>query len=352
MSDHDGESKALEHVTRELRNVEAPEPDWERMEQRLLARIDADETRTRRAGGYRIAAVLAAAAAILLLVGGVFRGQRQDVAENPPAAAAPATRVFGPSAGQLSGAELSVGDEVIAGAHALIVDHPGRARWTLDPSSHATVAGVGDVITLRLTSGALNARVVKSDKPETFVIEVDEARVAVHGTEFRVVRAAEGISVDVTEGVVAVGGRGLAAGFFLRAGDTGQFSSDGRSGHVKQAAVAEAPATEPPSKPSVSAMRPALPVAPSATELGKALDQIASAAASCFASGAAQGEVRVQLRTDVAISLGADGKLQTVRFDPPLSPTATECVLRQTAKVRVPESSKGGAAQRALLLGT
>lgn len=349
MSEHAGEPKALERVTKEMRDAPGPDVDWARMEQQLFARIDADERATRRGGAFRVAAVLAAAAALALLFGGLLRSERgAEVAEQAPVAA-PAARVFGPGATRVDGTALAVGDQVVADKLPLLVDHPGHARWTLDPESQANMTGVGAVVSLKLTRGALSAEVVPSAKPETFVVEVEGARVAVHGTAFRVVRSDAGVSVSVTEGVVAVGGQGQKPGFFLRAGDFGKFAKDGKSGEVKRAAEATHAHAEP--KPN-GAAKPALPATPPAAEVGKALDQISGAATRCFAEGIAQGEVRVQLRTQLEASFGPDGKLRSLTFDPPLAPAAMECVQRETSKLRVPESTQGGSGERALLLGS
>jgi hypothetical protein len=194
--------------------------------------------------------------------------------------------------------------------------------------------------------------VVPSDEPETFVIEVERVRVAVHGTAFRVVRAAQGVEVSVTEGVVAVGAQGERPTFFLRANDAGKFSSDGTRGEVQrptQAAAELQPHAA--TKPGTSA-KPALAAAPSSADVGKALDQLSSATTSCFEAGSAKGEVRVQIQTRLDASFGADGRVRSLVFDPPLAPALTECVRREAQKVRVPESASGGSGQRDVLLGT
>lgn len=350
MSQHGGEPEALERVTSEMRHAPAPDLDWDRMEQKLLARVDGDERAMRRAGTFRIVAALAAAAAILLILGGLWRSDKGETAQAPSVAPA-AARVLGPGATRVDGTALAQGDQVVADKLPLLVDHPGRARWTLDPASQASITAVGEVISLKLTQGALSAEVVPSDKPETVVGEVGGARVAVHGTAFRVVKGEQGVNVSVTEGVVAVGGQGRKPGYFLRAGDFGKFAKDGQSGEVKRSAEAAHEPTPAEHKQNGS-LKPALAAAPPIAEVGKALDQISSAVTRCFASDGTQGEVRVQVRTELGVSFGADGKVRSLAFDPPLSPMVTECVQRETAKVRVPESSQGGSGVRALLLGS
>ena len=361
MSDR-GENEALERVTREARGEPSPDLDWERIEQRLFERVDASEHGApSRAGAWRIVAALAVAAVIALVAGAVLRGEVQTPsAQLTPAA--PAARVFGAAtASPINGAELRVGDTVASAERAMVVDHAGRASWTLEAKSRASVAELGEVIALRLESGALSAKVVPSPKSETFVVEVSSARVAVHGTAFRVERRASGFVVSVTEGVVAVGPagvRGDTQGWRLTPGDSGEFSLDGKSGTVSRAPVsATTPAVEPvvpivPGKPPVAANPPARPSAPGADEVAKSLDAIGVSAASCFAQHTTQGEVRVQVQTQVTVVFAADGRVEQLSFDPPLSPTITECVTTESKKLRVHESEQGAKSSKLLLLGS
>jgi ferric-dicitrate binding protein FerR (iron transport regulator) len=236
MSEESSEDRALDRVSAELRDMPAPELDWERMEARLSSRIDAEERRERRASSLRVVAALAVAAGLLLLLGGLWRSQPATVVRAPETSAG-AERVFGLDGATIDGATLAVGDRVEARERAGRVEHAGHATWTLDPNSQATIAAVGAVIRVQLTAGALGAQVVPREQPETFVVAVDGARVAVHGTAFRVVRTDAALRVSVTEGVVAVGAAGEPAGWLLRAGDSGSFARGREEAHQRGAAA-------------------------------------------------------------------------------------------------------------------
>lgn len=353
MTEQSGDDRALEQVTGEMRDAPSGDLDWDRLERQLMARVDADARETRRSGGGRLAVILAAAAAVLLVVGvGLLRGDRAPQAGVPPVATT-ASRVFGPGQTQVDGNQLAGGDRVVAEAQAVVVSHPTRANYTLEPSSQATVEAVGDVIRLRLTQGAISAEVVPSPKPETFVIEVDEARVAVHGTAFRVVRTERGVNVSVSEGVVAVGGVGQKPSFFLRARDSGAFAKNGLTGEVQRGAEAavEPPTVDPKPAGSAAAKAPA-PATPSESGVAKALEQISASVSRCFTQSGAPGEVRVQMRTQLDVAFGADGKPHAMTFEPPLSPSVLACVQSDTAKLRFPESARGGSAQRSILVAS
>jgi hypothetical protein len=203
--------------------------------------------------------------------------------------------------------------------------------------------------------------VVPSPKPETFVIEVASARVAVHGTAFRVERRASEFAVSVSEGEVAVGPIGQrdgTSGWRLTHGDSGQFSFDGKTGTVQHAdAVVIAPsqpAVEAPVEPGkpVASARPIKPLTPSSEEITRTVGAVESAALACFVEHTPAGEVRVQVQTRLTVGIGPDGKVHQVSFDPPLSPAITECVHAEAAKLRIRESEQGGTGSRLLLLGS
>ena len=116
----------------------------------------------------------------------------------------PAKQTAKLSTRRLNGDQLALGTRLTAGNQPLVVEHLGRARWTLEPHATALVTDAGEFLTVKLESGALSAAVVPNPKPETFAVEVEGTRVAVHGTAFRVERVAERVQVEVSEGTVAV----------------------------------------------------------------------------------------------------------------------------------------------------
>lgn len=140
--------------------------------------------------------------------------------------------------GALDLASLRAGDVVEAVEGPVRFGRGGVLSWTLSAGGRVrVVAGVGQDEprhVLALEAGALDVDVVPLERPSTepverFVIEVDDASVAVHGTRFRVVRSSQGIVVDVTRGVVAVRGRldAPGSGRRLEARQRGAFALDG-----------------------------------------------------------------------------------------------------------------------------
>lgn len=145
--------------------------------------------------------------------------------------------------GALDLASLRAGDVVEAVEGPVRFGRDGVLAWTLSAGGRVrVVAGVGrDELrhVLALEAGALDVDVVvppgsgaeaRSGEPvERFVIEVGDARVAVHGTQFRVVRSSQRIVVDVARGVVAVRGRldAPGSGRRLEAPQRGAFALDG-----------------------------------------------------------------------------------------------------------------------------
>jgi hypothetical protein len=350
MSNHGREDNVLNQLIDEAREQAAPELDWDRMERRLMQRVDSEERAAGASQRWRWVGSLAAAAVIALGIGAVVRHQPSEPAARSTVTS-PEARSRVVTAARVDGSSLAVGDEVRAGAGRSWVHHAGQADWTLSSGGRAVVAENGAVITVKLLSGSVEASVVPSAKPETFAVEVDDTRVAVHGTKFRVERGTDGVRVEVSEGVVGVGpvsDRGHPA-WLLRHGDSGRFALDGRQGDVKHA---ELTASEP-SVPEPANPAPALPSAAAAGELAKAADELSRATTSCFASNtAAEGSVRVQVETTMSLAVSPNGFVGAVTFDPPLLPSVQSCVAGSAKKLRLSPSQHGGNVSRSLLLGS
>jgi len=350
MSNRGREDEVLDQLVHEAREQSAPELDWDRMERRLMQRVDSEERAAGASNRWRWVGSLAAAAIIALGIGAVVRHQPSEpVARSSVTSPHAGPRVV--TASRVDGSSLAVGDEVRAGAGKSWVHHAGHADWTLSSGGRAVFAENGPVITVRLLAGSLEASVVPSTKPETFAVEVDDTRVAVHGTKFRVERGTDGIRVEVSEGVVGVGpvaDRGHPA-WFLRHGDSGRFALDGHHGDVTRAEVAAVV----PSEPEAPSPAPALPSAPPGSELSKAADELTRTTTSCFASNtAAEGSVRVQVETTMTLRVSPNGFVGAVTFDPPLLPAVEGCVTGSAKKLRLSPSQKGASVSRSLLLGS
>jgi hypothetical protein len=260
----------------------------------------------------------------------------------------------------LNGDQLALGTRLTAGNQPLVVEHRGRAQWTLEPHATALVTDAGEFLTVKLESGALSAAVVPNPKPETFAVEVEGTRVAVHGTAFRVERAGERVQVEVSEGTVAVEASGThsAPAFLLRRNSRGSFALDGHTGSVEgnaSAVVADgggpqshrtlakvaliAPATRThqsspavqPAKPEVSAepvvQAQSLPVQPSISDIESGVSSALELMNRCFHDETRTTGNRISASTALTLSVTGDGSIQSVTFAPPLAPAVEDCAV-------------------------
>lgn len=359
------EERALDRLILEMREQTPPELDWERAEARLLseaqrARVSAAPPSAKR---WRLPAIaLLSAAAVATIV----------VARHPTPGfpiPAPVARLSGEP---LNGEKLALGAHVTAGERPLVVEHPGRARWTLEPHATAVIAEAGEFLTLRLESGALSAQVVPSPRAETFAVEVGGTRVAVHGTAFRVERAADRVLVSVSEGTVAVEPQGTRAApaFLLRRDSRGNFALDGRTGTVEGNASAvlndrEAkshrevasglhplPARQAahsndhalvaaPPTPAVAASKPPLPLQPSISEIETGVSSALELMTRCFRDKTGTSGIHVSASTGLTLSVSADGAVRSVTFAPPLAPSVEDCAVNELRGLTFPRSIEG-----------
>jgi len=339
------EERALDRMILELREHPAPELDWDRMETRLMREPLPTSDRTSRSFWSRLrlpAAGLIAVAAVATVV----------VART--SAPLPSKQTAKLNDAPLNGDRLALGTRLTAGNQPLIVEHAGRARWTLEPHATAFVTDAGEFLTVKLESGALSATVVPNPKPETFAVEVEGTRVAVHGTAFRVERVAERVQVDVSEGTVAVepSSTHSAPAFLLRRNSRGNFALDGKTGNVEgnaSAVVADgagrqshrtlakaAPAPRAPqnalapAKPEVSAQPSSqaqpLPAQPSISDIETGVSSAVQLMNRCF-HDQTRTDNRVSANTALTLTVAGDGTLQSVTFAPPLAPGVEECAV-------------------------
>ncbi|AKT43138.1 FecR family protein [Chondromyces crocatus] len=242
--------RAREHLEDELRSAPVPEPDWDRMERALLARVNGERQGEdgslmehmpgkphglRRAS--RVLALVAVAAAAALGIQVATRRASPPVTEaafDEPALAHVETGDGSPEDLDLS--TLAPGTRVEALDAPLGLRHAGVVRWTLGRGGIAHVReAAGDPVryVVALERGALRADVTPrgpaSPPQEVFAVEVERARVTVRGTIFEVVRADDRIEVSVTRGVVDVGATspGESAPVQLIAPSRGTFSFEG-----------------------------------------------------------------------------------------------------------------------------
>lgn len=362
MSDEDARIRALRRVIDEARSAPTPELDWDNHEQRLLARLG--EAPPRRAAPWgRVALVAAAAAAVVAIGVGVRSQQPHAVA---PVAHARSPHVFGPGITTLDGTQLAVGDRVLADAHAIVVNEPGQATWTLAAHSTATMADTGRYMTVRLVTGKVDVAVVPHHAPESFAIEVGQTRVAAHGTHFTVERVGDQTRVVLSEGVIAVGAaadRGHTHGFEMTAPSTGTFSLDGaRTGEIRRptaepaAAAPTAAPTPAPAAPAAAVVpkakpQPPLPATPSDAEVDQGATKVMALVEKCFVDHTAStGGVSIRVRSSLAFTVTPAGKVTTLVSDPPLAPGVQTCSDQAVDQPIFPRSRDGVQLTRTLHL--
>ncbi len=358
----------------ELRALPAPELDWDKVETRLMnapRSVAAAPSWFSRLGVPAAALVAAGVAAYLL----VPRQPKINTQVRAPIAQIPK--------GPINGDQLGLGTHVSAGNQNVIVEHAGRARWTLEPHASASVTDAGEFLTVRLENGALSASVTPQHKPETFAVEVGGTRVAVHGTAFRVERVGDRVSVEVTEGVVAVEPAGAHSepSFLLRRGSRGSFGLDGRTGtvegnasvvlpessgksHRQVARVTTVHAAKPQASSTSSAPNPpapaneeapptvapaALPEQPSISEIEGGVSSAVQLLNQCFRDRT-QSTSMVSVSTGMTLSIAGDGSVQSVTFEPPLAPAVEDCGVAGLRNLAFAHSVEGATFTRMLEL--
>jgi hypothetical protein len=303
---------------------------------------------------------------------------RAPQAEVPVVAKAPAPAAPVVTSG-VNGDTLAVGALVSADTSRVVVTHASHVVWSLDEGSAAHVESSGAIVALALDRGAVSAKVEKSLRPETFVVRVENTRIAVHGTEFRVERIASGVRVSVSEGVLGIGPVG-GPSFELHAPGMATLNLQGVRTNVRKAmmsaAVKHTGAAEPPRPEGDSAVASAapapapelaVPAAESPPEVAAAVEpavaappagavplveQAAKSVQRCFgAHTLAGGDLRVSVLTKMDLRVTHDGKIADALFDPPLAPNVRECVDREVGAMHFPKSADGFVATRSLELG-
>lgn len=350
---------ALRRLVKEARAEKSAEVDFAAVEERLLRQVRHAPPQAS-AGARRWAwtsVALAACAALWL-------SQRHTPVE-PAKHEAPPVGIA--AALDRDGDALALGESVTATERQVSVTHAGRAIWKLEPHARARLTEKGERITLQLERGSVLSEVVPNPKPETFVVEAAGARVAVHGTVFRVGLEHGQVVVQVREGVVAVGPRGSAPLFLLKAPAHGEFSADGRTGHVDgQAAGAVAARSSEPTRsgrlrapgsasPPGSAAAPApsvtLPREPSISDIESGISRSVEIASDCFRRHTQSPDgVQITARTALSLQITSEGSATDVHFQPPLSPEAETCAAEGISSVSFAPSEQGAKVTRMLEL--
>jgi ferric-dicitrate binding protein FerR (iron transport regulator) len=364
--------KLLEEARAELGADAADRVDWEAVDAKLFARIE-EERRAERARfaplrrrGLTLATVgFAAAAAILALLA----GRTREPFEAPEIAAVesagslvaiegndPVLIDGNPVAG---GAALKLGDVLETGGARASIERPGKVALALEPGTKTVVTHVQGALILALERGAIEAQVVPVAAGEAFAVDVEGARVAVHGTHLRVAREGHQVVVDLTEGVVTVGDAPRAGSLlgtlvnapahieFLATDPAGSLQVTHDPAAVRAPAETQSPAiasrsvtsqrpassaahaTAPPGEARPETRSPAAtfskPVAASISPEPSPEEAISNAVRACMAERPRADNVTVVVSTTLHLDLADDGTVRFARFDPPVAPDVNSC---------------------------
>lgn len=381
-------SDAYRKIVREARDhwgtSAAEKVDWKSIDKGLFERIERDrgQQRARFSRGLSAPLRLALAGSLAVsVVAAVVAGKMHEssIALDSTAKPAIAGVIVGPDGrawvnGAMlgRGAPLHSGDTIEARGR-VIVEQPGHATFALEDGTVARITRAEAPLVLALERGAIEASVVPLAHGEAFALDVDEARVAVHGTHLRVARSGPDAVVDLNEGVVSLGPAprvGNVLGTLIVAPAHAEFVATDAQGTLTvthdaarvlapasfaapgEAAlvgrVSPAPAAAPLPKPDSTALAlaavpptgrgephaaappiapPAASVAPPAPAVSddRAKAALAAAVRHCMDERPAAENVTVLVETTLYLELNDDGTVRTARFEPPIAPDVNTC---------------------------
>jgi hypothetical protein len=348
----------LRRLLRDARTDKPADLDWARVEDRLMRQVERSAPSPARSP-YPLAWAVVAVAAVVAIW--LVNERAGDSLPQARPAIIEATEPL-----RRNGNALALGTRVAASEREVAVDHASRATWTLAPNSSALLAEKGERITVRLERGSVLSEVVRSPKPETFIVEAAGTRVAVHGTVFRVELEGGRVIVTVREGTVAVGPLGVVPTFFLKAPAHGDFAANGRSGSIDGRPLGESeerraeplrlgPVRAPSVAASSSVDPPAssaeLPSEPSINDIESGIASIVEVTSDCFSRNTKGAEgVQITVRTALSLSVDGSGAVSNVDFQPPLSPEVEECAAAGIAGISFTASKQGAKVTRMLEL--
>jgi hypothetical protein len=318
-----GDARLLSHLTREAREAPLPDVDFDRLEAALMAKVEkAPQRSTGRTLWYAVGGLAAAAAAILVF------SAKPPTAPEAPVAKAP---VVTPPAAPVARTE-----HVDATSGPKTFSREGLATWVLETGAVADVTDEGERVVVALRSGAIHVDVIPQPVKERFVVLVDQTRVAVHGTVFRVARSGTSVDVDVERGVVAVGASGEAPRWMVPAPSGGTFRTDATDGALRALVpfTALAPVAVVSPSPRSPVVVPSAPKGPTTTptvgekriEAAELRSRASALASDCFqAKNGLAPNVHVTVDTTLKLVTDDKGTI-TATFDPPLAPPVEACV--------------------------
>ncbi len=262
----------------------------------------------------------------------------------------------------MDGALLVIGQVVKAHDRDVTIKHSGTATWRLRSPGRVRVVETSPRITLALEHGHIDVDAVPNPQPEIFAVEVEQLRVAVHGTVFSVERRGDIAEVVVKEGTVRVGSnqqRGATQGQLLTAPsrasiDVRPEQSEEPSGNaVVRAKARHLPLASAPSAHPAAATtpRPALAERPSNEEVERVWDAARREISDCFAAQTGgDPSLRVSFGTEVQLRLGPDGAITIAAFNPPVPQNVRSCADQRVTLLRTSPTDLGAFIARPTVL--
>jgi hypothetical protein len=395
----------LEAIVREAREQPLPEVDWDKVEGPLMMRVER-EARARsaieayegRSRGWLFAAFALSAAAAAAFF---FARGSGDTLESFDALSHGSRAAHDPSAGAMSwkdanatlqltheglahdasaGESIQRGDTIEAhrGRVVFARTEPSGVTWGLEDNARASIRATRGTLILALERGAVEAQVAPVATGEAFAIDVEGARVAVHGTHLRVSRDGTRATVDLREGVVSIGAppaHGSTYGDLITAPAHVEFDSSDPHGTLKvshdvsrvraasplerapevaapppppRPATAPAPspppagasratpaAAPPPAAPALT-VPPPVPTPPTPPQADVDPDKtITEAVRACLRARVGQTTgVVLTVSSNVELTVADNGMVSAARFEPPLAPEVQQCAAKTIYRVR------------------
>ena len=379
--DADRPGEMLSLLLADTKASAAGEPDWKKIDAKLFPRIEEEQVASKaRRGGTVVwvafAGTLAAAAAGLLFMKSapVSPVTPDDALHAGSFLSARGATVQVGGALAHEGQSFAAGDRLDARDGSPLFQQDGHVVFNLEKDASVVVAHAASPLVLSLERGATEAQVTPVPNGEAFAVDIVAgggaiARVAVHGTHLRVARVGDHVLVDLTEGVVSVGTparRGSTYGTLVTApahvefdiadlehslvvehGSNAVRPADALAPEVKTAALPRRDEAAPlpgvrhddpqhvdhvtsSAAAVVTAPKPsAVDPVPTVLEPNANADQdLAAAVRACVSALPHAPEVTVTISSTLSLKVGADGFVQSARFDPPLPIDAQECAAR------------------------
>lgn len=352
----------LDGLSRAAREALTPQVDAAAIEAAVMARVARSNfdslvvPRRRSMRQFLVpAAALAAAAAVAFIAAHTLIDHR-----NPVEVTARGQLVSEPG---MDGALLVVGQVIEANDRDQTVKHRDVATWRLRAPGRIRVVEAGQRITLALDRGRVDAEVIPQPQPEVLAIEVEQLRVAVHGTVFSVERRGDLAEVMVREGKVRVGSTAQpGSGQLLTAPSHVSFDVrpeqlDEPRGTARGKAPPKTPhpASQAPTQPPTAQPEPVPPAPklerPSSAEAERIWEAAAREIADCFAAQpGSDPNLRVSFTTQVQLRIAREGTVSLGGFDPPVPENVMSCAEQRVLLLQTAPTQFGASINRPKVL--